>query len=359
MMMPETHPATGRVHLLNFPADTLARARRRYDVRFDETPGIAVMHDVVSHPYYDCLYDLGGNRIEESRRVNIPKDLATPHVLERDEKSSAATEPRTIDVPVDLDIVEAPVLFVGSIWPHYGHYIIDGMSRFWALDQAPSLPLLMQSRPPVRDHSQAYITQIHDRLDLGSRSVISPDRPTLFRTVHVVRPAFLHTFRAYKCHQTPHLKVASSILSEPDNENFPKRLYLTRSLLKSHERSAAEELHMEEKLRKNGFAVIAPERIPFPDQVRLFNNADWVVGTIGSALHTSLFTKHPAERRFFILCWEKINPRYLMIDEIKDLDSTYLNCMKIASVDARERISETLLDTDLALAELDAAGAFR
>lgn len=317
------------------------------------------MHDVISHPEYDCLYDLSGNRIAESRRVNIPQDLATPHVLERDEKSSAATEPRTIDVPVDLHVVEAPVLFVGSIWPHYGHYIIDGMSRFWALDLVPRLPLLMQSRPAVRNHGQAYITEIHDRLDLASRGVTSPDRPTLFRTVHIARPAFLHTFRAYECHQAPHLKVTSSILSEPGDKHLPKRLYLTRSLLKPHERGATEELYMEEKLRQNGFTVIAPERVPFADQVRLLNNADWVVGTIGSALHTSLFTERRAERKFFTLCWEKINPRYLMIDEIKGQDSTYLNCMQIASVDARERISETLLDTDLAMAELDAAGAFR
>ena len=107
-----------------------------------------------------------------------------------------------------------------------------------------------------------------------------------------------------------------------------------------------------------GFAIVAPERVAFADQVRLFNHAEWIVGTIGSALHTSLFSQANPGRTLFTLCWEKINPRYLMIDEIKRQNSIYLNCMSVDAIDTRDRISETTVDTDLAMAELDAAGAF-
>lgn len=345
------------ITLANFPPETLARARRRMDVRRQETPGIVVLKNLVSLPQYDCLYDVSGRRIEDSRRVNIPHDLATPHVLDRDERSSIATEPRTTEMPQALDVVEEPVLFVGSIWPHYGHYIIDGMSRFWALDVAPDLPLLLQNRPAVRNHGHAYISEIHARLALSARGLISPERPTLFKTVHLAKPSFLHTFRAYECHQDPHLKVASSILEE-GTEGQSEKVYLTRSQLKPHERGAVQEVEIEDRLRREGFAIVAPERVAFADQVRLFNRAKWIVGTIGSAFHTSLFAGPDPDRTLFTLCWEKINPRYLMIDEIKRQNSIYLNCVSVDTIDARDRISKTTVDVELAMAELDAAGAF-
>lgn len=346
------------ITLANFPPETLARARRRMDVRHEEAPGIVRLENLVSLPQYDCLYDLSGRRVDDSRRVNIPRDLATPHVLERDERSSAATEPREVQLPLTLDIVEEAVLFVGSIWPHYGHYIIDGMSRFWALDVAPNLPLLLQNRPLVRDHGHSYISEIHARLELGARGVISPTRPTLFKVVHMVRPSFLHTFRAYECHQNPHLKVAASIMEKGAGLGQPEKVYLTRSQLKPHERGTPQEVEIEDRLRREGFAIVAPERVAFADQVRLFNSANWIVGTIGSAFHTSLFSRSDPDRTLFTLCWEKINPRYLMIDEIKRQKSIYLNCMSIDAIDARERISEMTVDIELTMAELDAAGAF-
>jgi len=345
------------ITLANFPPETLVRARRRMDVRRQETPGIVVLENLVSLPQFDCLFDASGQRIEDSRRVNIPRDLATPHVLERDERSSIATEPRTTEIPRVLDVVEEPVLFVGSIWPHYGHYIIDGMSRFWALEVAPDLPLLIQNRPAVRNHGHAYISEIHARLALSERVLISPERPTLFKVVHLAKPSFLHTFRAYECHQDPHLKVAGSILEEGSEVHSPK-VYLTRSQLKSHERGAEQEAEMEDRLRREGFAIVAPERVAFADQVRLFNHAKWIVGTIGSAFHTSLFAGPDPDRTLFTLCWEKINPRYLMIDEIKRQTSIYLNCVSVDTIDARDRISKTTIDVEQAMAELDAAGAF-
>lgn len=344
--------------LIDFPPETLERARRRYDVRPDETPGVMVMRDVVSLPDYDCLYSLSGVRLDETRRVNIPQDIAPPHVLERDELSCVATEPRQAVIPPDLDVVETPVLFVGAVWPHYGHFIIDSMSRGWALDEAPDLPVLLLKRPAIREHGQKYIHEIHARLQLENRGIMSPDRPTLFRSVLVAGPAFQHAFRAYRRHAEPHLKVTDTILAEGGLAALPRRIYLTRSRLKPHERNAAEEVALEDRLRREGFEIVAPEQMSFVDQVRMFNAADWVVGTIGSAFHTSLFARPNDSRTLFLLSWEKINARYLMIDEIMGQRSIYLNCMTIQSIDKRSRISDTDINLERAMAELDQAGAF-
>ena len=348
------------VTLIDFPPETLNRARRRFEIRRDETPGFAPLRDVVMLPECDPLYDMDGTRVDVTRRVNIPSDIASLHILERDKVQSASNEPQQVAIPDNLDVVEQPVVFVGAVWPHYGHFITDGMSKLWALDRISGLPLLMQARPSVREHGCSYIHEIFARLKLGERGLIMPTRPTLFRKVLAAKAAFQHTFRLYDCHQIPHLKVADSILAEDDGmASCPEKIYLTRSGLKSRERKAAEELELEERLRMNGFAVIAPERLSFAGQVRMFNAAKWVAGTIGSAFHTCLFAHPKPERALFMLTWEKINARYLMIDEMTEQRSHYLNCVTVNSVDARERVTETKIDVERAMSAMEDAGAFR
>lgn len=346
--------------LIDFPAGTLDHSRRRFDVRMHETPGFAPLCDVVMLPDYDPLYGQDGRRIDVTRRVNIPADLGSRHVLERDVHRAVVNEPPQVEIPDDLDVVEEPVVFIGAVWPHYGHFITDGMSKLWGMDRATDLPLLMQARPPVRDHGQPYIHEILARLGLKERGLIMPTRPTLFRKVLAAKAAFQHTFRLYDCHQTPHLKVADSILAEnTDLTGSPDKVYLTRSRLKAHERNAAEEGVLEDRLRAEGFAVIAPEQLAFADQVRLFNRSKWIVGTIGSAFHTCLFARPDAERALFMMSWEKINARYLMIDEMTAQRSFYLNCMTVKSVDGRDRVSDTAIDVERAMGALDEVGAFR
>jgi capsular polysaccharide biosynthesis protein len=346
--------------LIGFPTETLDRARRRFDVRLDETPGFAPLRDAVMVPDCDPLYDMDGRRIDVTRRVNIPSDLAPQHVLERDRTASEKNEPLEVTIPEQLDVVEQPVVFVGAVWPHYGHFITDGMSKLWGMDRISELPLLMQARPSVRDHGCSYIHETFGRLRVVDRGLIVPTRPTLFRKVLAAKAAFQHTFRLYDCHQKPHLKVAESILAEDVGvPGGPEKVYLTRSKLKSRDRKAAEELELETRLRKEGFEIVAPEQQSFKDQVRLFNTAKWVVGTIGSAFHTCLFARPHPDRALFMMTWDKINPRYLMIDEMTGQRSYYLNCITVNSVDARERVTETEINVERAMAAMDEAGAFR
>jgi capsular polysaccharide biosynthesis protein len=347
------------VTLIDFPPDTLERAKRRFDVRMDETPGFAPLRNVIMVPECDPLYDLDGKRVDVTRRVNIPPDIASLHILERDKMQSASNEPQQVEIPDELDVVDEPVVFVGAVWPHYGHFITDGMSKLWAIDRVPGLPLLMQARPSVRDHGCGYIHEIFARLGLKDRGLLMPTRPTLFRRVLAAKAAFQHTFRLYDCHQIPHLRVADSILAENDCLNsYPEKIYLTRSGLKSHDRKAAEEFELEDRLRNNGFVIVAPEQFSFVRQVRMFNAAKWVAGTIGSAFHTCLFAHPRPDRGLFMLTWEKINNRYLMIDEMTAQRSYYLNCVTVDSVDARERVTETKIDVERAMDAMEDVGAF-
>lgn len=346
--------------LIDFPAGTLEQARRRFDVRMDEAPGFAPMRDVVMLPDYDPLYDMSGRRIDVTRRINIPTDIGSRHMLERDASESAINEPQQVVIPDKLDLVEQPVVFVGAVWPHYGHFVTDGMSRFWGMDRIAHLPLLMQSRPPVREHGCNYIHEIHTRLRLAERGLIMPTRATLFRKVLAAKAAFQHTFRIYDCHQNPHLKVAQSILAEQRGlAKGPAKIYLTRSKLQPHDRKATDELELEDRLRREGFEIVAPEQVSFTDQVQMFDAAEWVAGMIGSAFHTCLFARPNPDRHLFMLAWEKINARYLMIDEITAQRSYYVNCVTVNSLNARGRIADTAIDVKRAMAAMDEEGAFR
>ena len=75
----------------------------------------------------------------------------------------------------------------------------------------------------------------------------------------------------------------------PRNETSasPQRVFLSRP---SGKRSYNQD-ELEVIARREGFAIVSPETLSFGEQVRLFNNADVIVGASGAAWACSLFMK--------------------------------------------------------------------
>jgi len=77
-----------------------------------------------------------------------------------------------------------------------------------------------------------------------------------------------------------------------DNSHFPKNFIIrrnsvTRMVLNFHD--------IENSLLERGFSIIEPEKLTFVEQVRLFSQAEIVVGSTGSALANIIFSKPSAQ----------------------------------------------------------------
>jgi hypothetical protein len=94
------------------------------------------------------------------------------------------------------DITSSPrsdgreVIYVGHLPPHFGHFILEGLSRLWFAAQHPELPIAWACRTeePVATYTrwQAQMLQV-----LGiTNEPIFVREPTRFRKVHVPEAGF-------------------------------------------------------------------------------------------------------------------------------------------------------------------------
>lgn len=82
------------------------------------------------------------------------------------------------------------------------------------------------------------------------------------------------------------LAMREHLLMFKSDRQFPKRIFLTRKKT-THRRINEHELFG--LLKPYGFEMVAPEEYTFEEQMKLFNDAEWIVGCSGAAFTNLLF----------------------------------------------------------------------
>jgi len=114
--------------------------------------------------------------------------------------------------------------------------------------------------------------------------------------------------------------------------DWDQPIYLSRLGFRSKARVAPMDRDAEEtlelKLAASGYRVVRPETLPFAQQVALFNECPTIVGLLGSAFHTAMFTRKTYAGRFALLTFrpERKKGRYGLIDSIKGYSAFYIEC---------------------------------
>jgi capsular polysaccharide biosynthesis protein len=215
------------------------------------------------------------------------------------------------------------MLFGGHLMNHYGHFIIESMSRLWARDIFPALPILFTSPRKWRE-PPAFGMDVFAALNLGPRTLVI-DQPTLFREVLCPGTAIEYRWKAYSVADEPHTAVAEA-LDRSKARGWRKPVYLTRSGLSEGLRKSDAEPELESCLSRRGFEVVRPEALSLREQIALFEQAPLIVGTVGSALHTALFSR--TSGTLATLNWGRGFEHYLLVDGVKRHTSYYLKSMK-------------------------------
>jgi capsular polysaccharide biosynthesis protein len=68
---------------------------------------------------------------------------------------------------------------------------------------------------------------------------------------------------------------------------------------------------------------VRPENLELADQIAMFEQAPVVVGTVGSALHTALFSRRPG-KVMATITWDRGFENYLLVDAAKQQQSHYV-----------------------------------
>jgi hypothetical protein len=256
------------------------------------------------------LYDSNGAIIEESclfRGIN------------KTEMISAKT-----DKTFSKRILKGSYIYGGPIVAHYGHFMTECISRLWYLleqDKNDSFLLFHGNDFALRSN---FIKKILNVLPIDEDRITVLDSAAQLSEVVIPLPSMINRGEIHKIHKKLPVRVAEAILNSKRNEQTDQPLYLSRRKLPVQLRKILNESKLEKRLTDYNVKIIYPEELSFSEQVTLFNRHSVIIGPLGSAHHTNLFSQKKLTQIY--LCHSSKMKNYYMIDYINNNFSHYIMC---------------------------------
>src|SRR5262249_49413074 len=142
-------------------------------------------------PGYSCLYDRDGHRILES---------CTRRGIQLDEIIDA---PETISLPDCSNSIDCPLVYLGMMSYHWGHFLTESISRLWSVDAGfpirSKFAFFGGRHSPTDDTNNA----IRSFLNSGTAHQLMPEgvlEPLRIQKAFVPSPSFQNRGQAYSGH---------------------------------------------------------------------------------------------------------------------------------------------------------------
>jgi hypothetical protein len=198
-----------------------------------------------------------------------------------------------------LPLVESdtPYFFIGEGHIHFGHFLLETMPRLWALLNGQynaaggTKYLYCGQRPPVELFKKSFIKDIFGCFPLAANDFINYREPCRLKNVFVAAPAFEICMYGHPLFRQTMQRIGSTLadnLQDISNTNLTP-LYLSKSKLTIGVQRITNETDIEDALRRKGVDIWHPETADLATQIKELSSRRYIMGTIGSAMHTLLF----------------------------------------------------------------------
>ncbi len=181
--------------------------------------------------------------------------------------------------------LEGDYFLIGNVQPHFGHAILEGLSRLWPMYRSVPLPAdvkFLVYEPFLRDVQKELLSRAG--VDL-SRVVHVPKEGVTVERLWVA-DASIRSHRWVSDLQGDVWKAVSSTAFDGE----PTRLtYFSRSRIV--ERPLMNEAQVEAIFEKNGFDIVHPQELSFGEQLRLAAESRITAGPVGSQMYLAAFQK--------------------------------------------------------------------
>jgi capsular polysaccharide biosynthesis protein len=198
--------------------------------------------------------------------------------------------------PVAIDeVIGEPVLWLGFATGQFGHFLLDFVSRFWAVAWAKSQGLRFAVYSPKR-RFLPFQTDIFAAFGLRAQDFIFISGPAQFRELFVPFPLYSLHHGAHPdfvplCGHLAERILANAGTTGLSNGGFD-RIYLSRRMW-TERRILVNESEVEALLAEYDFRILYPEQMPLAEQIRVLRSASHIAAPIGSQTYLSLFQARP------------------------------------------------------------------
>lgn len=197
--------------------------------------------------------------------------------------------------------IEGTWLWGGLMYGHFGHFLLESLSRMWAVNHVRRQDirgiLFIPKRPGLAE-LEHYQRDLLAEFAPGVPVHILT-RPARIRRLLVPGQGFgmgqmsrgTNHFR-----RAVHMNVGQSIAPKG-----PKRIYISRARLPKGRGNYLHEDVLEQRLSEAGYTIIHPEKMSIREQIAHYKAADYIIGADGSALHLFAYVGRPHQQVAMIL----------------------------------------------------------
>ena len=260
------------------------------------------------------------------------------------------------------DYFEGTHFYAGLGRMHFGHYLLESATRFWALPDCGPVQSAIYASMAEADLDRALrqsLRGIHGALsgDLAHKVLKTPAR---FERLIVPTQGFGHGAwiggtDAFREHARDCLSVFPS--------DGPERLYISRRQLGAARQRVDQEALIEAAVQEAGYTVFHPEKHELQVQIAHYRAAQRVLGGDGSAFHLLALVARPDLRVGLILRRNRPEMLDLLSHQLQAFAKLVPDCFdpRLPLEDQRKIVPEganapTPLDVDKLLQALAEAG---
>ncbi len=235
---------------------------------------------------------------------------------------------QSLSIEFNTNILQAsPEKYVyGGIFNgHYGHFICSSLARLWYFCdvEVGDVRVVFHSHQSVAEmFDLPFVKYCFEQIGLKEENIVVFREPTRIKKLTVPLPSFseqnfVHDRYRQLCHH-----IGANFLYSGDEERMAP-VYLSKTALKSGVGRLTSEKVIEDILGGYGVQIVHPERMSFPEQVKMFSQPRIFSGTVGSSFHTSIFAP-PRSKLVALSGFNSINSNSILIDKINQNNSIYL-----------------------------------
>lgn len=215
----------------------------------------------------------------------------------------------------DLDYVDESVVFIGALPKHFGHYILEGLSRLWFLLDQQNLETYRCVC--ISDDDEDHFAEFLRLFGLPAERITRVVKPTMFKEVIVPEQSIrLHDFYTKEYKATIEKIMANVHPVQNDKVYFSKKE-------RKNDRAIGER-PLEHVLACNGYSVYYPERMSVGEVLSVVKGCNLFAATSGTNIHNSLFLRHNSR----MVCLSRsghYHPIQIMIDRMNGLNVSYVD----------------------------------
>ena len=224
----------------------------------------------------------------------------------------------------DYMISDESVLFGGVIIPHFGHFLIDSLSRLWYVVKNHAVINNYKIVFVGIGNIPSYVYETLELLGLKQDQVIFLDKVTKFKEIIVPEQSGYTLDFVHREYLTIYNEIALNSIQRYKGPKY-KKIFLSRAKCKTGYKIIGED-YFAKFYSDHGFKVLYPDEMSIADKVAIVSSADEIVFTCGTISLYSLFANKNCKvvilNRNFNFC---TYPQTL-INVIKDYECHLIDC---------------------------------